>query len=171
MCEKTILLELTYNTLVRYTKQAFDDGREKRSSEVKVSNTIFVPMIDNNSLEISSETRTNDGTYKSKVIFNGVFYRDEESPTTATVMGVDGEEYIFERINKNRTKVKVMCNCLDFYYRFAVFNKTKDALAGDPPPAYVKKTDRPPVNPAKSAGLCKHIIRLVDELDSSGIFS
>jgi hypothetical protein len=37
-------------------------------------------------------------------------------------------------------------------------------LEGNPPPPYIKKTNRPPVNPKKSLGGCKHLIALADKL-------
>lgn len=168
---KQILLELTYDTLIRNTNRYFTKSRDDRASTVKVSNTLFIPYIDQDQLEIESYTRTTNGKYTTRLIFDNVIFRDEESPNTARIISADGTEYYFDRINRRRAQVKVNCTCLDFYYRFAAYNNKASALAADPPKPYIKTTDRPPVNPRGAAGLCKHIMRLSKELSKNNLFT
>jgi hypothetical protein len=165
-----ILLELTFDKLIRNTDRAFKNDRNVRASDVKITNTIFIPYINDNYLEVEAESKTDNGKYISRIVFENIFYRDEPSKRTARIVTVDGAEYYFDRINRSRSNVKVSCTCLDFHYRFAIYNYRDNALATDPPKPYVKKTDRPPVNPAKVSGVCKHIIRMVEELERDNIF-
>ena len=165
-----LLLEITYTKLLYNTRKNFDSKRKSKASSVELTNTIFIPYIENDSLEIQSESRTKNDTYTSTIIFDNVIFKNDVGPLTATVIGTDGEEYAFNRISKNRADVKVNCSCLDFHYRFAAFNHRDGALAGNPPEPYVKKTDRPSVNPKKSSGLCKHLIRMIEELEKEDIF-
>lgn len=166
-----ILVEVSYNFLLNNTRSNFDRGREERSSRVKITNTIFVPAISTNELQVEGEARTTSSSYTPKIIFQNVIFRDEPGTGTASIMGTDGEQYHFDRINKSRADVKVACSCLDFYWRFAAFNHRDGALAAEPPDPYSKKTDREPVNPNEVSGVCKHIIRLVDELEKQNMFN
>lgn len=165
-----ILLETTLARLLRNTTRAFKDDRDKKSSNVRLTNTIFIPYLNNDSLEIRSISQTDNGKYNSIIIVDNVIYRDDESNKTAKIITTDGTEYYFDRLQSNRSNVKVSCTCLDFHYRFAIYNGRDDALASDMPEPYIKKTDRPEVNPTKVSGVCKHIIRLVDELKRDNIF-
>jgi hypothetical protein len=166
-----ILLEVAYDKLLQNVMNHFDHGRDDRASDVRITNTLFMPYLQEDQLEAEGESRTTNGQYTSRVIFDNVIFKDEESSDTASVMAVDGDEYFFNKINRNRSNVKVSCTCLDFHYRFAAFNHRDKALADKPPAPYVKKTNKKPVNPAKVSGVCKHIIRMVEELDKDNIFS
>lgn len=171
MDDKRLLLEIAYDKLLQNTRRNFDTGRSGRASDVRITNTLFMPYVGNDMLEAEGESQTTNGKYTSRVIFDNVIFKDEESDNTASVVAVDGEHYYFTKINRVRSNVKVSCSCLDFHYRFAAYNHRDDALAAKPPKPYVKKTDRQPVNPAEVSGVCKHIIRLVEELDRDNIFS
>lgn len=164
------LLEMSYMKLLYNTRTGFDSKRKQKSTEVKLTNTIFIPYIEDNMLEAQSESRTVNDTYTSKIIFQNVIFKTEVTSQTASVVGTDGTEYNFMKIHKNRTDVKVSCTCLDFHYRFAAYNQRDNALAGDSPETYVKKTDRKPANPSKVSGLCKHLIRMTTELENKRMF-
>ena len=171
MDKKEILLEISYDTLLSNTRSNFDTGRDDRAGKVKIVNTIFVPAPNSDELQVQGEARTTNNSYQSRIIFENVIFKPEQDSETVSVIGTDGEEYHFSRINKARTDVKVSCTCLDFYYRFAAFNHRDNALASEPPEPYSKKTNRAPVNPAEVSGVCKHLIRLVEELEKNNIFA
>lgn len=170
--ENKFLIELAYSKLIYNTRKGFGSTRKQRASSVNLTNTIFIPLPKTDELQVQSESRTVNDSYKSIIIFTNIIFRDEPSTQTATVVGVDGEEYHFTKINKNRSNVKVNCSCLDFNYRFASFNHRDGALAGDPPDPYIRKkgSNRGPVNPKKVSGLCKHLQRMGEELEREGIF-
>jgi hypothetical protein len=168
---KKILLELSYDNLLANTRSNFDTGRDERASKVKIVNTIFVPAPNSDELQIEGEARTKSNSYQTRIIFENVIFKPDVDRETVSVMGTDGEEYHFNRINSGRSDVKVSCTCLDFYYRFAAFNHRDNALAAEPPKPYSKKTDRAPVNPSEVPGVCKHLIRLVEELEKNNIFA
>jgi hypothetical protein len=60
------------------------------------------------------------------------------------------------------------CSCADFEYRLAPWNFKNKALFGSPPKKYVKKTNRPPVNPGMYPGICKHIFQFQSLLHDKG---
>lgn len=165
-----ILLETEYGVLLGNTLANFTHNRKQAASKVQITKTNFVPSIDNETLEVKSITNTESQKYKTTLFFDDVEYVDAPGGSIATILGTDGEEYYFKKIPLNRIDVKVKCTCLDFYYRFAKWNSGDDSLIGNPPPPYVRKTNRPPVNPNKVPGVCKHIIKVTDKLMSQRLF-
>ncbi len=167
---RIILNETEYGVLLGNTLSNFVHNRQQASSKVQVKKTIFIPSYDNESLEVRATTNTENNRYRTAMLFDDVEFLDEKTPNCATIIGSDSREYYLNRIPLNQIDVKVKCGCLDFYYRFAVWNHGDDSLIGNPPPPYIKKTNRPPVNPNKVPGVCKHIIKLTQQLMSQRLF-
>jgi hypothetical protein len=69
---------------------------------------------------------------------------------------------------EGKTKVKVRCDCSDFRWRFAYYDAKINALYGAAPPPYVKKSNRPPVNPKGIPGVCKHIMAAFNKMRQEG---
>lgn len=167
---KELLLELSYFDLEGRTKQTFGNERKDKSNRVQSYNLIFIPMEANNKLKVVANTQTSSKhTYNSNILFDNVHYLDGEQPNMFTFKGNDNSQYIINKLPKGNN-VKVNCSCLDFYYRFSTWDDRFKSLDGNPPPPYIKKTNKPEVNPMKSPGVCKHIMRLMDELQNQGIF-
>jgi hypothetical protein len=166
-----ILLETSYNTLYTNTTQNFKTPRDQSSERVQVLNKRFMPAPRNQILGVLATTRTDIERYNTKMYFLGVNYLELEEDTDGySFTAPGGQDYTIERINENSNDVRVACTCLDFYYRFAPWNYSDGSLHGNPPPPYVKTTDREPYNPDKIPGLCKHMISLASELRADGMF-
>jgi hypothetical protein len=132
---------------------------------VHVQKLNLVAAPNSGNLIVKSTVKSDSGnTYSPTIQFDDVQYEKEDLPTNVTFKGADKEEYHIQKINLRMKNAKVNCNCLDFYWRFGSHNARVNSLLGDPPQNYVKKTDRPPVNKNRTPGVCKHILRLVDEL-------
>lgn len=160
--------ETTYNELRQNIQRGFPDTRKRQyaTGEVNVTNIQYVPIA--GGLQVNSRSRSNGHDYNQVIIFTNVAHNDGGEGTT--FMGTDGREHTVEPIPLQGTRVKVNCSCLDFHYRFAAWNYNDDALAGAKPPLYQRKTtDRPPANPARVSGVCKHLIKLVDALKGNGL--
>lgn len=171
MCEKhKIVIEDTFQRLYTNTKNNFDTPRDQNSKRVQVFTTAYIPSLQNKSLEIRAKTKTNNGGYDTIIYLQDINFVEEDTPTSIKIKSTDNTEYSIEPVDSN-TNVQVTCTCLDFYYRFSVWNDKKNSLYGDAPPPYVKrgKGNRMPVNPTKSAGLCKHLIRFFDHIKREGI--
>lgn len=167
---KELLLELSYFDLEGRTNSIMGPERKDKSSKVQINNMIFIPMVQSRGLKIGANTTSNNGhDYWSTMVFTNIVYVQEKETSDYEFKGNDNNTYIMERVPKN-TQVRVSCSCLDFYYRFAVWDNQHKALDGNPPPPYVRKGNHPPVNPFKTPGLCKHIIALVDKLQSENFF-
>ena len=157
--------EVSYSQLRGNIDVAFPDTnkRQHATSEVVVSNAQFIPT--QGGLQIDTISRSNTHNYKQRLIFTKVNYSPSNETSTGKFMGTDGKEHTIEPISLAGSYIKVSCTCLDFHYRFAVWNFDSDALSGAKPPLYHRKTTtRPPVNPARAPGVCKHIISVVNHL-------
>lgn len=162
--KKEILIEEPLSNLYTKTTNNFDTPRDTDSVKVRVKSYEAIPAVGDKQLQFNFDTSSTGKTYKTTIVFEGVEFRSEETSTTVTVKGADGSDYFIEPLSYSQMDVKVRCECLDFYYRFAAWNQQKNSLFGDAPQPYVKKTNRPPVNPKKESGLCKHLMKAVDHL-------
>lgn len=175
---KTITLPLNYlietpiSQLYSNTINDFDTPRQQSSGRVQVISKEFIPAVRNGILTVKAVTRSSAKQYETRISFRGVDYvvdEEEEPVDSFTFTAADGQDYIILPVSENNTDVQVNCSCLDFYYRFSVWNSQDGSLLGQPPPPYIKKTDREPVNPNGVAGLCKHLIALTDDLERENL--
>lgn len=163
------LLELSLSNLRNNVRREFGPEREQRSNRVSITNYQVVPSIPDKTLLIKAKVVGEEKNYDVQVRFANVTFGQELSPGFVDIKAMDGQTYIIKKFTSAQTQAKVKCSCLDFYYRFSLWNHNRKSLEGDPPPPYIKKTNRPPVNPSKVPGSCKHIIKFVTFLRSEGI--
>jgi hypothetical protein len=160
--------DATYNELRQNIQRGFPETRKRQhaTGEVNITNTKYVPIA--GGLQVNAVSRSNGHNYAQTIIFSGV--SNQAGEEGATYMGTDGEQHTIQPVPLQGSRVRVSCSCLDFHYRFANWNFSDGALAGAKPPLYQRKTaNRPPVNPAQVSGVCKHLIKLVQELIRVGI--
>lgn len=167
--EGDLLLEISLSNMKNNVRRDFGPERESRSNRVNVVNYDIIPSLGEKTLLIKSRIRGETGNYQPQIRFTNVAFSPDQKPNYVPIKAVDGTDLFVRQFTAAQTQAKVKCNCLDFYYRFAVWNHAKKGLEGDPPPPYVKKTDRPPVNPNKVPGSCKHIMKLVTFLRTEQI--
>jgi hypothetical protein len=166
-----LLTETTYSELESNT-QNFEPETSKRqnvTASVQVQNLVMKPYRNTGQLEVSATTVSAGKTYQTTVMFEDVVYEDSDQSDNVSFTGSDGDEHHIMPINLMKHNVKVSCECLDFYWRFAPFNSKDGSLHGQPPSPYAKKTDRPPVNKKQTPGVCKHLIKTVTELQREGV--
>ena len=66
--------------------------------------------------------------------------------------------------------VSVNCDCQEFRFSWAEYNKKQKALIGGKVKPYTRKTTtRPDRNPLHTPGVCKHIFALLKALESEGL--
>lgn len=164
----SILLEVTLYQLNRSTQNGFDDQRKQKSPRMQLTDIQYTPTNEKGKqgLIVKSHCISGDsGNHYDQVIqFNKVVYEDEDTPQNTTVPTAGGQTAHINTESLANSDVKVRCTCLDFYWRFANFDFKQKALMGDPNPPYVRKTNRPPVNPLQKAGICKHIYALLQKV-------
>ena len=81
----------------------------------------------------------------------------------------NGKEFTIMPIQLTKHNCRVSCNCLDFFWRFALYAHKDQSLLGTDLGVYRKRTNRPPVNPRQVPALCKHLLKLAIELKNSGV--
>jgi len=166
------LEEVTLNDLERDTVFGFPNTtkRQHATDPVQITATKLVAAVPTNDLKCDATAKSGPKTYDPKILFLDVEYQDQDTNENVTFTGADGKTYNIIPVSLLNSNVKVTCNCLDFRWRFSVWNDDRGALYGDPPPPYQRKTDtRPPANPNRTPGICKHLIKLTQSLRQSGL--
>jgi len=169
--DQMTLEEATYAELERNTRNSMPatNKRQNATPEVRMQKMELVPAKESDTLMVKGTVAGKTAVYHTSVLFDNVIYDDADQADNITFTGSDGDDYHIEPIYLARHNCKVHCTCLDFYWRFATQNHKANSLDGEPPPPYVKRTNRPPANPANVPGVCKHIIKTVEELQKSGV--
>lgn len=168
-----LISEASYTTLDSNTRSKMPptDRRENQAHKQQILNMSIVPYTGSNTLLIKSSVRGQTNTYTTHVQFEDVEFVDSGDSNAVEITGSDKQQYFIHPVVLSKNNIKVLCDCLDFRWRFAVANSKANSLYGNVPPPYVKKTDRPPVNPQNTPGVCKHLIKTVETLQDAGLLS
>lgn len=160
-------MEMTIDELRQATETAFPDTdkRQNATSDLRVDSLQYIPTSGGIIIK-GKVVNTNKGSeYFSNVFVEDVEYSEEGDTEAVKINGSDGSSYYIKSFLTSETDVKVSCTCMDFHYRFAMWNFSKDSLYGEKPEPYQRKTtNRPEVNPTHSAGVCKHLIKVFGEI-------
>lgn len=163
---KLLLLEMTLYQLNRSVQNQFGDKRQGKSPRMNLTDVKYSLTSEGGKTGIMVTSHCISGDsgnhYDQVFMFNKIVLDEEDTPENMTVKTTDGKDIHVNYRGLANSDVKVRCTCLDFYWRFAVYNFNKKALYGDRPPPYIKKTSRPPVNPMQKPGVCKHIYKLLN---------
>lgn len=164
--------DATYNQLHQNIERGFPLTTKRQHSvdPIVVTGTSYVPYLRNKTLQVAAQCKSGGRVYDPVVQFLNVQYQTAGADNNVTFTATNGQEYNCSPIALSQNNVKVRCNCLDFYYRFAFYNKGDNSLFGRAPRPYVRKTQtRPPANPQRVPGVCKHVIKLIHALEQSGL--
>lgn len=167
--ENVQLDERTYQDLETKTKNfappASPTARQNAVGPIQVQKMELNPARQSGSLEAKAVVSSGPSKYAPSIQFDKVLYDDSDQSDNTSFQGSDGKEYHIVPIALNQANVKVQCNCLDFYYRFAQYNSRDGSLLGNPPPPYQRKTTtHAPANIQKTPGVCKHLMRMIAAL-------
>jgi hypothetical protein len=163
-------LDETAFTVLRANAKKIPAGdREADAVPIRVQKLILTPFEQTGQLQVEGETNSDGNVYRTTIMFQEVEYQESNEASNVTFTGSDGNTYNITPIQLSRINVKVSCECLDFYWRFAKYNATDGSLQGNPPQPYQKKTARAPANPQRVPGVCKHLLATMVELRQSGI--
>lgn len=144
--------------------------RQNATNEVVINNIQYIPYIGTKFLHVKSTSQSNGHAYHQAMQFMKVVFEPEDTEENVTDIATDGTEFHCQPIELANHNCKVRCSCLDFYYRFAFHNSGDNSIVGRAPPLYHRKTtNRPPANPSAVPGLCKHLLKLVEILQGSGL--
>lgn len=167
--------ESTYNELERNTLSMPGNNRANATNSVQIRSLELIPYDGALGVNASVNSVNSGNTYQPQMMFLDVEYINTEDPNiendprTVTFQAADGHDYTIMPISLARNNVKVRCTCLDFRWRFAIYNDKDNSLLGGGPGLYQKKSQRQPGNPQQVPGVCKHILKLVAELKANGV--
>ena len=167
-----LMLEMTLYQLDRSTVNNFGPEREVRANRVQVETLEFTTSQGKLGTQLTAiaDVRGSTGErYKSTIVFKKVKTEEADTPTNITVKSTNGDDIHLQAISLNSSDVMVRCSCLDFYWRFSLWNMRHKSLFGDGPDPYVKTTNRPPVNPGQRPGVCKHLYKMIQKIKGQGI--
>lgn len=162
----------TPQELERNIKIGFPETKKRQhvTQPVKIAQIKYTPYPKEGELRVSAVATNGQNQYTPVILFNEVIFEPEDTAINTTFLASNNEEYNVKKIHLKGNTVKLRCNCLDFYHRFATWNFNDDSLYGPKPPPYPRKTNtRPPVNPMKVPGICKHLLKLIKTLRSLNI--
>lgn len=166
------LQETPYMDLERNIVTGFP-GTTKRQhavDPVQIVQLNLFPSVQSKTLIARALARSGAKKYSPEVMLLSVEYQPEDTPDNITFKANDGDDYHIAPVDLRQNDCKVRCDCLDFYFRFAYWNHNDGSLYGGAPPRYVRKTaNRPPVNPARVPGICKHVIKCMMALSEAGL--
>lgn len=162
----------TYPGLYREIQRGFPDTRRRQhaTNEVSIQNVQYLPYVGMKMLQVRVACRSNQHNYQPIIQFLNVVFDPTDTNDNVTFTGQDNQEYHVQPVDLAQSRVKVRCNCLDFYYRFAMTDFNDGSLVGRMPPVYhpVPGSNRPPANPMHVPGICRHLIKVVDHLRQQG---
>lgn len=151
---------------IRYTESV--RTRQYRTGKVGAFDFRFLPK--EKQLIISAQARASGGNriYKTTIIFEGVSstaLADAKHKIPYSGHSGAGAELYLEQPTVD-TRIRMRCQCDDYYFMWQYWNKGKKALVG-PHKNYVPvspPSGRPPVNPSEAPGMCKHLLAMTKEL-------
>lgn len=138
--------------------------RQHATGEVSINNIEYIPYVGTRMIHARSTSNSNGHQHRQAIQFLDVKFEPADTRQNITITATDGKDYHMQQISLSKQNTKVRCDCMDFYWRFANYNAADKSLVGSAPALYQRKTNRPPVNPDQVPGLCKHLIKLVDQL-------
>lgn len=156
----------TYNQLHGNIVRGFPGTRKRQhaTGPVHIVTMEYLPYVNDNVLRVNTVAKSSGNTYQPVILFRNVRYEPEDLTTNITFRATDNQEYHIQTIRLPGSNVRVRCGCLDFYYRFGAWNHGDNSLEGPPPPPYHATGNRPPANPTQVPGVCKHLIKVVQQL-------
>lgn len=165
------LSETSYADLEQNTMN-FIPPSEKRqwaTDPIHITEMRLTPYQQSNALEVDSVADSDEKQYQTIILFQDVIFEEQDEGDNVTFTGADEQDYNIIPIRLNDSNVKVRCECLDFRWRFAMYNSRDGSLYGDPPGNYQKKTNRPSVNQRNVPGVCKHLLKTVLAMRDAGL--
>lgn len=158
----------TYDDLLTGIKRGFPNTKKRQNATgpvhiTKVKYSLFSDKGDQ-ILQVTGLANSNNHKYYPQIRLSGVNVEEQNTAQNATIQLSSNQEVNITPIKLSQSTVKVKCTCLDFYWRFSTWNHGDQSLMGNPPPPYQPTGNRPPVNPTKTPGVCKHIIKTLEQL-------
>ncbi len=142
--------------------------RQHSTNTIKIVKLEWVPFVGMKTLFVKGLAQNEGREYNTLVLFKNMNYLTEDKQAVK-IIASDGLPYKFDKIIKEETDVLLRCNCPDFRWRFAWWNKLDHSLYGRAPAKYKSLGNRP-ANPMQLEGMCKHLMKTIKALYEANIF-
>ena len=167
-----LLQESNMPQLFTSTVLAFPRTRKRQHAvdEIDIMSHSWTPYLGVKTLFLKGLARndTNGHEYNPIILFKKVRFQESRTGRNIVEISRDGRRYFFEKLSP-RNEVQVRCNCKDFYWRFNYQDKLDRSLWGRVRTKYEAIYNPGASNPLQMPGMCKHIIKLAQVLNNSGI--
>jgi hypothetical protein len=163
------LIESSLLDLYRTTGDAFPKTglRQYATQPIKISRIRSTAYKGVKTLLIRGLAQNEGREYTVMMLFKGIEFKPEAGSKTATVEDPKLGHVHFIRPKSEKNDVAVRCDCQDFFWRWNWYDSKDGSLYGTKRGPYVRKTKtRPPANPKKLPGLCKHLIKFWQVLEN-----
>lgn len=155
------LIETTLNQLHNSTTSTFPNRADTASVRIKQKQYL---KYDSDKLLVKAFCGGETNDYELNILFQGVQFTQPNDPESVTL-----GDLVIKQLSSD-LQIKVSCSCEDFKWTFAWYNSNDGSLMGNPPSPYQSTSERPPRNPSQTSGMCKHLIRLKDDLQAEQVF-
>ena len=166
---ETSLAALNQNTI---NFQPPSQRRQNVVAPIQIRSMQLIPMRgqrDTGDLKVEAKVQSGPNQYDSTLMFHDVIFEDQDRPDNVSFVGPNKEDVHMVPIQLAHNNAEVRCTCLDFYFTFSKWNQNDKSLYGEPPAPYTPKTDRAPRNAQHKPGLCKHLLRVMQELKNERV--
>jgi len=161
--------EATLASLYDSAVEAFPRTRKRQHAvdPVKIVGLEWTPFLGLRTLLVRGRAVNEGREYRQLVLFKGVLYHEGGDMEVVA----DGRSHRFDQLSLDNSEALVRCDCPDFRWRFAYYNHRERSLYGRKPARYTPNGSGPPANPLQMEGMCKHLMKLAQELEQRGIIA
>jgi hypothetical protein len=139
--------------------------RQYATDTIHITNLHWTPFVGMKTLFVKGLAQNEGKEYTPIILLKNVQYITEG----ITIVASDGREYTFKKLSPTENDVLVRCDCPDFRWRFRYYNYLDHSLQGPKGKKYEAKGMRPPANPMEMPGMCKHLMKLMQGLNETGV--
>lgn len=169
-------MSYTINKIIREMENQFTTssggGRTvSQYPDVSVVDLDIVPEVGMKAITFRGEMKGSSSNYNTKIKFVRIKFYDEKADAgkNAVAVKTKGGEVYIKPLSASSDEVQLYCSCPDMRHTFAHQLDNEGSWIGKPS-SYQRKpgSNRPPRNPTKAAGMCKHAWNLIKYLESKG---
>lgn len=166
-----MLNESTLKELYKNAIDAFPSTTKRQNAidTIKVVKLDWTPFLGVRTLFLKGLVQNEGKEYNPIMLVKDVKYKNEPGTQTIKIAASNGKEYYLNKISFEDNDVLVRCECGDFHWRFKHYNSLDKSLFGRDRKKYEAIYKPNSANPSESAGMCKHLMKLMKILKESGL--
>lgn len=165
---------LNESTLKELYKNAIDafpqtTRRQHATDTIKVVKLDWTPFLGVRTLFLKGLIQNEGKEYNAMMLVKDVKYTEGPGSKIIRILASNGKEYYLNKISFGNNDVLVRCECADFHWRFKHYNSLDKSLFGRNRKKYEAIYRPNSANPSETAGMCKHLMKLMKILKESSL--